>query len=290
MNNITEYNIKSWVDEAPDDIDREFREAVHTILTAIALDSNLKANMILKGGMLLAIKYRSTRFTKDIDFSTEKEIGEEISIEKIKESLDKSLTQRIEELDYDLDCRVQSSKLQPNNKNATYPSMKLKIGYAYKGTRKHKKLQALKSPDVVPIDYSLNEITPNIESITLNSNEEILAYSITDLIAEKYRSLLQQVERKRNRRQDVFDLNYLIGNPSDINSINKKEIMDCLIRKSKSRGITPDNNSFENPEVKSRAKKDYLTLQDEMAEKMPDFEEIFAEVLKFYRSLPWSAE
>lgn len=205
MNNITKYNIQSWVDEAPNNTENhEFREAVHTILTAIALNSSLKASMILKGGILLAIKYRSYRFTKDIDFSTEKVIGKEISPEKIQESLDKSLSQKVEELDYDLDCRVQSSKLQPNKPNSTYPSIKLKIGYAYKGTPKHKKLLVLKSPTVISIDYSLNETMPNIETIILNSGEEILAYSITDLIAEKYRSLLQQVKRNRNRRQDVL--------------------------------------------------------------------------------------
>jgi len=290
MNNNTEYNIQNWVSEAKNDTELEFREAVHTILTAIALNNNLRSNMILKGGILLAIKYQSTRFTRDVDFSTDKKLGKEISAEKIQKSLDENLTQKVEDLEYGLDCRVQSSKLQPNKPNATYPSIKLKIGYAYKGTPKHRKLLVLKSPTVISIDYTLNEIMPNIESIILSSGEEIFVYSSTDLIAEKYRSLLQQVKRNRTRRQDVFDLNFLIENLNTITSVDKKEIMNCLICKSESRGITPGKDSFDDPELKSRAKENYQTLENEIDGKLPDFDEIFAKVLKFYRSLPWSAE
>jgi len=207
MSKIEEYDIKDWVEDASTTSNKEFRQAVHTILSAIASDSNLKANMILKGGILLAIRYKSHRYTKDIDFSTEKPHGGEITEDGVRESLDSSLAHMVEELDYDLDCRVQSSKLQPKPKDRkpTYPSIKMKVGYAYKGTPKHKLLLSWKSPDIVSIDYSLNEATPNIEDLKLNLEEGILTYSLTDLIAEKYRSLLQQVSRKRNRRQDVYD-------------------------------------------------------------------------------------
>jgi predicted nucleotidyltransferase component of viral defense system len=206
MIKIEEYDIKEWVEDASTTSNKEFRQAVHTILSAIASDSNLKANMILKGGILLAIRYKSHRFTKDIDFSTERLLGGEITENGVRESLDSSLTQMVEELDYDLDCRVQSSKLQPKDRKSTYPSIKMTVGYAYKGTPKHKLLLSWKSPDIVSIDYSLNEATPNIEDLKLNLEEGILTYSLTDLIAEKYRSLLQQVSRNRSRRQDVYDL------------------------------------------------------------------------------------
>ncbi|MEJ2622018.1 MAG: nucleotidyl transferase AbiEii/AbiGii toxin family protein, partial [Candidatus Thiodiazotropha sp.] len=36
------------------------------------------------------------------------------------------------------------------------------------------------------------------------------AYSLTDLIAEKLRSVLQQIKRERQRRQDIFDLFLLL--------------------------------------------------------------------------------
>jgi predicted nucleotidyltransferase component of viral defense system len=288
MSEIEEYDIKDWVEDASTTSNKEFRQAVHTILSAIASDSNLKANMILKGGILLAIRYKSHRYTKDIDFSTERQLGGEINEDAVSKSLDSSLAQMVEELDYGLDCRVQSSKLQPKDRNSTYPSIKMKVGYAYKGKPKHKLLLSLRSPDIVSIDYSLNEVTPNIEDFKLNLKDGILTYSLTDLIAEKYRSLLQQVSRNRTRRQDVYDLNLLIERLGDIDSFERSKILNSLIIKSKARGINPDINSFENPELKSRAKQNYQTLEDEIEGELPDFNELFQKVAYFYRSLPWS--
>ncbi|MEY3302364.1 MAG: hypothetical protein RLZZ139_736 [Cyanobacteriota bacterium] len=290
MSEIEEYDIKDWVEEASTASNQAFRQAVHTILSAIASDSNLKANMILKGGILLAIRYKSHRYTKDIDFSTERKRGGEITEDGVRESLDSSLVQMVEELDYGLDCLVQSSKLEPSNDpKYTYPSIKMKVGYAYKGTSQHKRLLSLRSPDIISIDYSLNEATPNIEDLKLNLEEGILAYSLTDLIAEKYRSLLQQVSRNRSRRQDVYDLNLLIERFGDINNFERGKILNSLIVKSKTRlKIAPDINSFEDPELKSRAKKDYHTLKDEIEVELPDFDELFQKVADFYRSLPWS--
>jgi predicted nucleotidyltransferase component of viral defense system len=291
MSEIEEFDIKDWVEDAPTNRsnEKELRQAVHTILSAIASDSDLKANMILKGGILLAIRYKSHRFTTDIDFSTERPLGSEITEDSIRQSLDSSLAQKVEELDYDLDCRVQSSKLQPKDRKSTYPSIKMTVGYAYKGTSQHKRLLSLKSLNIVSIDYSLNEATPNIEDLKLNLKEGILTYSLTDLIAEKYRSLLQQVSRNRTRRQDVYDLNLLIERFGDINNFERSKILNSLIIKSKARlKIAPDINSFEDPELKSRAKKDYPSLESELEGELPDFEELFQKVAAFYRSLPWS--
>jgi hypothetical protein len=53
------------VNQAPND-QRELRQAVHTVLAAIAHDTQLRADMIMKGGILLAVRYQSVRFTKDI--------------------------------------------------------------------------------------------------------------------------------------------------------------------------------------------------------------------------------
>ncbi|MFN4969014.1 MAG: nucleotidyl transferase AbiEii/AbiGii toxin family protein [Pseudanabaena sp.] len=288
MSEIEGYDIKDWVEEASTTSNKEFRQAVHTILSSIASDSDLKANMIFKGGILLAIRYKSHRFTTDIDFSTEKPRGGEITEDGVRKSLDSSLAQMVEELDYDLDCRVQSSKLQPRDVKSTYPSIKMKVGYAYKGTPQHKRLLSLQSPNTISIDYSLNEATPNIEDLKLNLEEGILAYSLTDLIAEKYRSLLQQVSRNRNRRQDVYDINLLVERFGDINDFERSKILNSLIIKSKAREISPDINSFEDPDLKSRAQKDYHTLKDEIESELPDFDDLFQKVSDFYRSLPWS--
>ena len=66
---MNEIDIEAWVEAAPAD-QRGFREAVHIILDSIGHSQNLKARMVMKGGLLLAIRYDGTRFTRDLDFST----------------------------------------------------------------------------------------------------------------------------------------------------------------------------------------------------------------------------
>jgi predicted nucleotidyltransferase component of viral defense system len=285
MNRQEYYDIASWANEAPDAEQREFRQAVHTILAAIAIDPRLKSIMVIKGGILLGVRYQSPRFTKDIDFSTTGNLAT-MSAEDVRAAFESSLVQVIEELDYDLDCRVQSCKVNPQNRpDASFPSIELKIGHAYKGSPKHKRLQKLQSPSVVSIDFSLNEKILGVESLNLGSGGTINAYTFSDLVAEKFRSLLQQESRDRYRRQDVFDLSKLTE--LEISEEEHRSILRSLIEKSRARGIEPLPASLDNAELKRRAQADYHTLEDEIEGPLPEFEATYETVRSFYQSLPW---
>lgn len=83
----------------------------------------------------------------------------------------------------------------------------------------------------------------------LTDNATLLAYSLNDLIAEKYRAILEQVERNRERRQDVFDLGILIRKPG----LKPAEIVNSLISKCEFREISPKFDSISNPEIKERS-------------------------------------
>ena len=61
---MNEVDIERWVDDAPTH-QRGFREVVHIILDSIGHSRNLQARMVMKGGLLLAIRYDSSRFTRD---------------------------------------------------------------------------------------------------------------------------------------------------------------------------------------------------------------------------------
>lgn len=284
---LEECNIAEWVAQA-DNVQREFREAVHTILVAIANDPQLKIHMVIKGGILLAVRYQSHRFTKDIDFSTTQKSGE-IDPNQIKEVLNKSFNTIAQELEYELDCRVQSCRIQPANRpDALYPSVKIIVGYAYKGSKKHQRLLANKSPTHVAIDYSLNELMPNLEILEIGHGDQLRAYTLTDLIAEKLRSLLQQKIRNRTRRQDIFDLMLLIEKYPDLDNIEKQGILKSFIEKSESRNITPNYNSLDDAETRARSQKDYLTLADEIEGDLPDFDKTYDAVNNFYKALPWA--
>ena len=69
MTPTNEVDIERWVADAPTH-QRGFREAVHIILDSIGHSRNLQARMVMKGGLRLAIRYDSSRFTRDLDFST----------------------------------------------------------------------------------------------------------------------------------------------------------------------------------------------------------------------------
>ena len=284
---VDSLEMDQWVEQSSNPTIKEFREAVHTILTAISGDQRLKANMVLKGGILLAVRYHSPRFTRDIDFSSSKTL-QDVDPEDIVQSLNESLAVATESLDYDLDCIVQSWAIQPAHlANPTFPSINLKIGHAYRGSKAHQRLLRKMSPNVIGVDYSLNEVTESTDELQINPENAIVAYSLTDLIAEKYRALLQQVERNRGRRQDVYDLYLLLSDAKRIDDNEKKRILNSLLKKSKSRDIHPDITSIENKEVRDRAKSQYHTLSDEVEGELPVFEDAYDVVVEFYQSLPW---
>lgn len=57
------FDIREWVDQGQDQ--KPFRETVHIILAAISGSDELRASMAMKGGILLALGYQSSRYTKD---------------------------------------------------------------------------------------------------------------------------------------------------------------------------------------------------------------------------------
>lgn len=282
MNNTT-CDLASWVSAAPGD-QREFREAVHVILTAITSDLDLQKTMIMKGGLLMAIRYHSHRFTKDLDFSST-QIRADFDVDDFQRKLSESLAATIADSEYNLDCRIQRCRINPNDEKASFPNIELSLGYAYKGTPKHQRLLKGQSPTKVDIDFNLNERILGIERLDVGGKTTLQAYVFTDLVAEKLRSLLQQEIRNRYRRQDTYDLRLLIE--SGVSPDEKIQVLESLRIKARSRQIEPEITSLENPEVRRRAKRDYPTLADEIEGELPDFDESYELILKFYRSLPW---
>lgn len=277
------YELDRWVEEAPENL-KEFRQAIHIILTAVSHNLKLRSSMVIKGGILMGIRYHSDRFTTDLDFSTSETKGE-IDTEEYEKTLKQSLSMAAADSDFGLDCRVQSCRINPPNEDSQFPNLELKIGYAYKGSPKHKRLMTGQSPSIVKIDFSLNEPIIDIEEIDLGDGVSLQAYALTDLIAEKLRALMQQEKRNRYRRQDIYDLRFLLE--SGINAAQKEAVLKNLITKAIARGIEPNRDSLSDPELRRRSKKEYAFLADEIPGNLPDFDESFEVVELFYRSLCW---
>jgi len=283
-----EYSIEDWVSGASRDR-VVFRQAVHIVLSAIANSDYLKPKMIMKGGMLLGIRYRSTRFTEDIDFSTRMKLSD-LDENEFRNELNEALLISSDNLPYGVFCTIQSLGIQPkkNYQNATFPSFNLKIGYARKNDHgEMERLNRGQSPNTIKIDYSFNEISYDVDDLSLD-DDGVLSYNITDLIAEKIRSIIQQPYRNRYRRQDIYDLNYLFTCVS-LDDDELLSILTSLILKSDGRIPKGDVNfnTLDREDIKEYSAKDYGTLSQEVSGDVPDFEGAYNKVNDFYKSLPW---
>lgn len=287
---LNEVDMEAWVAQAPDKAQRAFREAVHIILESIGHSQQLHASMVMKGGLLMAIRYDSTRYTRDIDFSTTAPYVPAQAQALIKE-LEQNLAAAADRLPYATAARVQSSKVEPKGEGKTHQTLALKIGYAdMTNDGAMKRLLAHSAAQVVEIDYSYNEAVFGVEVLQLDGGTTIQSYSLHNIVAEKLRSLLQQPIRRRNRRQDVYDLCLLLDSPgleAPLGAQALASIHQMLVESCRSKGIEPGPSSMEDEAVVRMAREGYDGLKDDVAGELPAFDGAMARVIALYRSLPW---
>lgn len=231
---MTFFDIEAWVSQSAEN--KLFRQAVHIIIYSISNNRKLQKTMIMKGGILLALVYESTRFTRDIDFSTEQKL-DKFDAEAFINRFDAALVDAVNKLEYGVDCVVQGWKQQPPRKDATFPTIQIRVGFADRSDqRAHRLLTHKKAQQVVKVDYSLNEPLGQPELLEIEAGRTIQIYSFHDLVAEKFRAVLQQEARNRLRRQDVYDLHLLLKsrNASTAEKI-KSNILNSLKEKAAAR-------------------------------------------------------
>jgi predicted nucleotidyltransferase component of viral defense system len=228
----------------------QMRQAVHLILIAVSECDSIKQSMFMKGGMLMAIAYDSSRYTRDIDFSTRSAFADGDDI-KLRSEMEEALAVAVAESEYGIDCRVQSAVLKPKSEtNPSFPTLKVKVAYAVSdNSKRHQRLIGGMSSDVVELDFSFNETTQTTTSLQVTDGSAIFRYSLADLVAEKYRSLLQQPIRKRNRRQDVYDIHWLLQKERVELDRRKPEIKSALEQSAKARSIHISKDAIRDPLV-----------------------------------------
>lgn len=284
---MNEVDIAAWVDAAPDG-QRGFREAVHIVLDSIGHSRNLQARMVMKGGLLLAIRYDSTRFTRDLDFSTSDRYAEN-SAEALLAEFEAALVSAEDRLSYATTCRLQSRRVEPKGESKSHHNLALTIGFADKSRGGAvARLRAGNAPQVVQIDYSFNEAVLDVEVLELEGGATIRSYSLHNVLAEKMRSLLQQPIRKRNRRQDVYDIWLLLDSMPGLQREDLARIHELLCQSCQSKGIVPAADSMDDETVVGMAREGYSSLQADLDDDLPPFDDAMARVTSFYRSLPWA--
>lgn len=286
---ITTVDINAWVFSAKDNpAEHDVRRVMRFILMAIANSPWLKSKMVIKGGVLLALGYGTARHTKDLDFSTPRRIQEE-DTSAILDELDKALaTERAK--DPSLLCRVQSHKLEPPGPDASFPTLRIRVGYAFQGERQFQRMvQGRNSAQVVIIDLSFNEQTCVTSAIAIDG-QQIAAYSLYDQVAEKYRAMIQQTSDRRGRvrRQDLYDLYSILRADHLADAEDKAILLNTMKKKFSARDVSCEREVINEPEIAQRSGREYARLQDEVDGDLPDFDHAFRIVKDFYLSLPWS--
>lgn len=296
IKNVEKVNIFEWTERAKEDPVKYFeRQATEVVLTAIGMSDPFSDHIFLKGGILMGVLYGSPRNTGDIDFTTDLDPEDELP-DALRAALDETLPRAAVEIGFpDMVLKVQTIKIKPRKDSLakdTFPALEMKIAYANRDTKQEKRLQQGAAAHVIQVDISFNEPISGIQVIKLEGTEaaKIKTYSIYDLIGEKVRALLQQTEKKKNRRQDIYDISLLLeAFTFDIDE--RKQILYSIKSKCASRGITPDSTSLSSGGVRERAEAEWETLAIEIGEeKLPDFGECFSRVEAHYISLPWAEE
>ena len=277
-------DVAAWIDRvAADPVARRQRQAMDIVLHSIARLLP-KYRLYLKGGLLMGLVHDSPRQTTDIDltagFDAEPGIGE-----RIADELKSTFRPIAAELGYAaLTVDIHAIKPLPRGSfdTAQFPAVNIKVVHTVRVTNENR------HPLYFNIEISFNEPLQQVQILRIADDRELYAYALVDLIAEKYRAVLQQIPRKRNRRQDIYDLHYLTAdNETDANS--KCQILNVLQVKCRSRDIEPTRTSLADPEIRERSAARWETLELELGE-VPDFETCFEQAKAFYESLPWKSD
>jgi predicted nucleotidyltransferase component of viral defense system len=283
--------IGRWIDKAGADLERRLeRQATAIILHAIYRSKKLGGRLALKGGVLTSLRYASPRQTADIDFTAMDLEPSSATESAVRTEIERSLMASAIALGYvDVVVKITSSKFKPKLRRRTptsFPTLTMKAGFAKRGTARARALEQGTTASVIPIDISFNEPMHETDLCSSDMDDvEILAYRITELVAEKYRALLQQVGRRRFRHQDVFDIAYLIEN-RQLLPAHSSRVYSLLISKCKARGIQPTLDSLRQDEVRDRARHEWKSMDLELR-KVPEFDDCYARILEYYEKLPW---
>ena len=196
-NPVLEIKVADWVERArPEPATYRQRQTIEIILNSIAMTAPLNVEMFLKGGILMGLAYDSPRQTSDIDLTTYLTADADVDNE-IRRLLDSALPRAATALGYaDLLVKTHSVKRLPKKprfEEAEFPALQLKIAYARRGTSEETALSEGKTTSVINLDISFNEPLGRFQVLELTGGQQLRAYGLIDLIAEKYRAMLQQV-------------------------------------------------------------------------------------------------
>lgn len=281
-------DVAAWIDRAgADAAARRERQAVEIVLHSLAKQPD-SSRFYLKGGFLMGLVHGSPRHTSDIDLTADVGIKPGMA-EKIAAAFNETLPGAAADLGHTgFSVAVHSVKKLPKRQfdRASFPALRIKLAHGPLHLRGRPGPGKPPAVSYFNIDISFNEPRPGTVTLEIAAGRQLLAYALADLIAEKYRAVLQQVPRRRERRQDIYDLHYLTTGSGTAAAIGSR-ILEAMLEKCRARGIEPRRGAMDDPEIRRRSEANWDSLELELGD-LPAFGQCFAQVKRFYESLPWS--
>jgi hypothetical protein len=208
----------------------------------------------------------------------------------------KDLTLQLEDaelaLGYATTTQVQSAKVKPNlgdGKTRTYPTLHVKIGYADRNSAsEYKRFIRGEAVHTITLDFSFNEPLYDGRVLVLEDDSAgsfvLNCYSYEEVVAEKFRAMLQQPVRGRKRQQDLYDVYRIIQN----HVIDPVRTYEMLIKKSAGRDIDKylHKGGLADRDVRDILIKMYPTLTAQVKH-LPPFVDVYAVVNRLFESMPW---
>ena len=264
-------------------------DAILAVLDALSEDHVLFEGYALKGGTALRLAYRAPRASVDIDLTSVVRHPDQPADEGAAEldtfcdRLDAALA-RVAGRHGFIDLYVQSRAVIPKKKDPrTFPAFRVTVGHA-RDDRQRRPYSG-----VVGLDVTLNDVVCEAEIVTVGEFD-VHVSSLDDIVAEKLRSLLQQVARKRglNRPGDVYDLWFVVTRAARL--LDAGAVGAFLVEKSRDKEGLGEITAalFHDPEVRDKASVGWEAIADRLpeGEALPAFDAAFNRVLAFVDGLP----
>lgn len=250
-------------------------DATQAVLYAFSRVRELKETFTLKGGNALKLGHGSPRASGDLDFTikggansadpAEHEKALVAFLELFEQGLKQAMTK------YGMVLKITSAKILPAKKDPRhFPSFDVKVGYTDDPEKRF-------ISTVVKIEISLNEVVCEDVDVPIG-DFSISVASLNDIVAEKLRSILQQIPRNRRRPRDFYDIWYFSKHHAD--KIDLGKVAEYLLAKSVARNIEVSRQAFEVEELYTRGATGFGELEATVRsdEPFPTFEATAEEV------------
>ena len=235
------------------------------LLSAISKEIGPSAEWVFKGGTCLRhCYYQGYRFSEDIDFTCRPRPG---GVDKARSLVAASLeTMRNEN---GIESTIARIEAPPNESQ-----VEIAVQYSRGGPRR----QALPSVKVhltsdepVLADPELRDVRPTYEDV---GSFNIWAYGISEIIAEKMRSLLQQQE-EWPRPRDLYDLWYILCKRREV--VSPELYLNLFAQKCEVRKIDPNIGQLVSSKLKEMNRNAWENQLRPMLLNAPDYEDVWRE-------------